>query len=147
MLHNRTQRRKSWYFLFFQIPFLPEWRMRKDNWRIGARALQGNNRKIILSGADISRYHEAWSQPGAAKGMFNWYRASLRRRPQRVPSQRVTVPTLLIWGAKDRFLCRELAQPSIDLCDEGKLVFIEEASHWVQHEEPARVNELLLEFF
>ncbi len=147
ILHNRAQRRKSWYFLFFQIPFFPEWRMRKDNWRIGVRALQGTSRKGIFSSADISCYREAWSQPGAAKGMINWYRASLRSRPKRVPSQRVTVPTLLIWGAKDRFPVRELAQPSIDWCDEGKLIFIEEASHWVQHEEPARVTELLLEFF
>ncbi|MGH7595816.1 MAG: alpha/beta fold hydrolase [bacterium] len=147
MLHNRAQRRKSWYFLLFQMPFLPEWRMQKDNWRIGARALRGSSRKGIFSDADISRYREAWSQPGATKGMFNWYRASLRGRPKRVPSLRVTVPTLLIWGAKDRFLGRELAQPSIDLCDEGKLVFIEEASHWVQHEEPEQINKLLLEFF
>jgi pimeloyl-ACP methyl ester carboxylesterase len=63
-----------------------------------------------------------------------------------VTSSRVTVPALLIWGTKDRFLGRELAQPSINLCDEGKLIFIEEASHWVQHEEPERVNELLLTF-
>jgi pimeloyl-ACP methyl ester carboxylesterase len=147
MLHNRAQRRKSWYFLLFQMPFLPEWRMRKDNWRIGARALRGSSRKGIFSDADILRYRESWSQPGAARGMINWYRAALRRRPKRVPSLRVTVPTLLIWGAKDRFLDRELAQPSIDLCDEGKLVFIEEATHWVQHEEPERVNELLLQFF
>ncbi len=53
---------------------------------------------------------------------------------------------MLIWGARDRFLGREMAQPSIDLCDQGKLVFIEEASHWVQHEEPDRVNQLLLAF-
>jgi pimeloyl-ACP methyl ester carboxylesterase len=147
MLHNRAQRRKSWYFLLFQIPFLPERRMRKDNWRTGARALQGTSRKGTFSDADISRYREAWSRPGAAKGMINWYRAALRSRPQRLPGLRVTMPTLLIWGARDRFLGRELAQPSIDLCNEGKLVFIEEASHWVQHEEPQRVNELLLEFF
>lgn len=147
MLHNRAQRHKSWYFLLFQIPFLPEWRMRKDNWRIGVQALRGSSRKGIFSDADISRYRKAWSQPDAANGMLNWYRAALRRRPKRVPSQRVTVPTLLIWGTQDRFLGRELAQPSIDLCEEGKLVFIEEASHWVQHEEPQQVNELLLEFF
>ena len=67
MLHNRAQRRKSWYFLFFQIPFLPEWRMRKDNWCIGARALQSTSRKGTFSDAEISLYREAWSQPGAAR--------------------------------------------------------------------------------
>lgn len=53
---------------------------------------------------------------------------------------------MLIWGMKDRFLIRAMAQASINLCEKGKLVFIEEASHWVQHEEPGRVNELLLDF-
>jgi pimeloyl-ACP methyl ester carboxylesterase len=147
LLHNRAQRRKSWYIFLFQIPFLPERRMQRDNWKMGERALQRTSRAGTFSDADIVLYRQAWSQPGAANGMLNWYRAALRNRPKRVPSVRVTVPTLLIWGTKDRFLGRELAQPSIDLCDEGKLVFIEEASHWVQHEEPARVNELLLQFF
>jgi len=39
-----------------------------------------------------------------------------------------------------------MARPSIDRCDDGWLVFIKEATHWVQHEEPARVNELIREF-
>ena len=39
---------------------------------------------------------------------------------------RITVPALLIWGAQDKFLGRELAQPSIDLCDDGCLVFVGE---------------------
>ena len=78
--------------------------------------------------------------------MINWYRAILQRPPPPLRNPRVTVPTLMIWGAQDVALGRELAQPSIDLCDQGRLVMIEEASHWVQHEEPERVNQLLIEF-
>ena len=59
---------------------------------------------------------------------------------------RIAIPTLLIWGARDKFIGREAAQPSIDLCAHGRLVFIEEATHWVQHEEPERVNELIVDF-
>jgi len=146
LLHNRVQRRKSWYMFLFQIPFLPEQRMRKNNWQVGARALQGTSRKGTFSEADMALYREAWSRPDAVTGMFNWYRAALRSRPARVSSSRVTPPTLIIWGAKDKFLGRELAQQSVNLCDNGQIVFIEGASHWVQHEEPAQVNELLLKF-
>ena len=39
-----------------------------------------------------------------------------------------------------------MAQSSIDLCDDGRLVFIEEATHWVQHEEADRVNDLISAF-
>ena len=76
--------------------------------------------------------------------MVNWYRAAARSQRKLASLGRITVPTLMIWGAKDFALGREMAQPSIDLCDHGRLVFIEEAGHFVQHEEPARVNELLL---
>ena len=59
---------------------------------------------------------------------------------------RIHVQTLLIWGARDCFLGRQMAQPSIDLCDNGRLEMIKKASHWVQHEEPERVNQLILDF-
>lgn len=52
----------------------------------------------------------------------------------------------MIWGARDVALGREMAQPSIDYCEDGRLVFLEEATHWVQHDEPERVNTLLTEF-
>ncbi len=93
---------------------------------------------------------EAWSQPGALTAMIRWYRAGLlmmkpRRRKQQ-PPRKIGVPTLLLWGVKDRFLGKEMAQPSIDRCSDGRLVFLEEATHWLQHEEPERVNSLLLDF-
>jgi pimeloyl-ACP methyl ester carboxylesterase len=52
----------------------------------------------------------------------------------------------MVWGTKDRFLDRALAGPSLDQCDRGRLEVVEEATHWVQHEEPERVNLLLIEF-
>lgn len=146
LLHNRRQRRKSWYIFFFQLPFLPEWRIRRNNWWVGMRTLQATSRPGTFSDADIELYRQAWSQPGAITAMLNWYRAALRRKLKRVTSPRITIPVLLIWGTRDRFLGRELAQASIDLCDNGKSVFIETATHWLQHEEPERVNELLLKF-
>ncbi len=75
--------------------------------------------------------------------MLNWHLAYLQKPSPPPANPRITVPTLLIWGAQDRYLERGMAQPSIDLCDDGRLVFIEEATHWVQHDEADRVNELL----
>jgi pimeloyl-ACP methyl ester carboxylesterase len=39
-----------------------------------------------------------------------------------------------------------MARASVDQCDQGRLELLPEATHWLQHEEPARVNRLLLEF-
>ncbi len=142
-----AQLRKSWYIFFFQIPWLPETLVRINDWRAGVQTLKASGRADTFSEADFDRYREAWAQPGAYTAMLNWYRALVQRRPNvRLSSVRITVPTLLIWGVQDVALSREMAQPSIDLCDDGRLVFIEEATHWVQHDEPAQVNQLLLEF-
>ena len=79
--------------------------------------------------------------------MINWYRAALRRKPRpRRDSIRVPVPTLLIWGAQDRFLGQEMVQPSIELCDNGQVERIDEATHWVQQDVPDKVNRLLEAF-
>ena len=51
-----------------------------------------------------------------------------------------------MWGKKDVALSYEMAQPSIDLCDDGKLVFFEDATHWVQRDEVEAVNAQLLDF-
>lgn len=143
---NLAQLRKSWYFFFFQIPRLPEVAARWRMWSSVVRALQKSSRPGTFTERDIVAYRAAWSQPNAYRSMVNWYRAALQQPSPPAASPRITVPTLLIWGVHDQFLGRELARPSIDLCDDGQLVFFEDASHWVQHEEPARVNALLVQF-
>jgi epoxide hydrolase 4 len=142
-----AQRKKSSYIFFFQIPWLPEHSFRKNNFARGVKSLQSSSRPGTFSDADLAVYREAWSQPGEVRAMIHWYRASLRSQPERPASPRVRVPSLLLWGEKDRFLGREMAQPSIDLCDDGRLVLVAEASHWIQHEEPERVTRELLGFF
>ena len=134
---------RSWYIGFFQLPWLPERLVRARNWAALVRTMRGSSRPGTFSDADLIQYRTAWSQPGAITAMINWYRAALRRLPARSTSARVTVPTLLIWGTRDRFLKREMAQPSIDRCDNGRVVFLEKATHWVQHEEAERVTELI----
>ncbi len=140
------QRRKSWYMGFFQIPWLPEAMLRANNWRAMSEALTKTSRPGTFSADDLAEYRRAWGQGKAMTTMINWYRSVVQKPLENPPSPRITVPTLMIWGARDAFLGRELAQPSIDLCDDGRLVFIEEATHWVQHEEADRVNALMGEF-
>jgi pimeloyl-ACP methyl ester carboxylesterase len=62
---------------------------------------------------EIERYVEAWSQPGAATGMINYYRSSVRQSPKHAEAQLrpISTPTLVIWGQRDRYLGPELAEP------------------------------------
>jgi epoxide hydrolase 4 len=74
---------------------------------------------------EIDRYIEAWSQPGAASGMINYYRSSVRTPPKRAEAalRPISAPTLVIWGQRDRFLGPELAEPDHD--DVPNLVRVE----------------------
>ena len=146
LLGNFAQLRKSWYMFFFQIPWLPEFLAKQQNWKMSVESLVKTSRRGTFTEEDLLQYRQAWSQPKAYESMLNWYRAMLQKPPKRLASSRITVPTLLIWGAKDKFLGKEMAQPSIDRCDDGQLVFIEEATHWVQHEEAERVNQFISSF-
>lgn len=138
---------RSWYIGFFQIPWLPETLLRLNDWAAVRRAMRSTARPNTFSGRDLDSYVEAWSRPGAMRSMINWYRAGARTRIDPVADKRVHVPTRIIWGAKDVALSRELAPLSLEMCDDGELFFFEQATHWVHHEEPRRVNELLLDFF
>ncbi|HEV2853320.1 MAG TPA: alpha/beta hydrolase [Thermoanaerobaculia bacterium] len=146
LLESSEQRKKSSYVFFFQLPGLPERAFRRNGFAYAVKSLQGSSRPGTFTDADLDLYREAWSQPGAVRAMIHWYRAALRSRSQASASTRIPVPTLLLWGKKDRFLGQEMAQPSIDLCDDGRLEFFEDATHWIQHEEPERVNRRLIEF-
>jgi epoxide hydrolase 4 len=143
---NARQMLRSWYMLFFRIPCLPEWLL---GFRKSARlvkALRGSGRPGTFSDAMMVQYREAWRQPRALNAMLNWYRALLRNRPVSQPPDTIHVPTLLIWGKLDHALGVEMAQPSIDLCEVGKLRVIDDAGHWVLHEEPEAVNRLICRF-
>lgn len=141
-----SQRRRSWYMFYFQLARLPEASLRAGNWRALARTMQRSSVPGTFSEADMKRYRTAWAQPGAATGMVNWYRAMWQARPRRLASVRITVPTLVLWGLRDNVLGAEMIQPSLDLCDDGRLVAFDDATHWVAHEKPDAVNRRLLEF-
>ena len=143
---NPRQMLRSWSMLFFQIPWLPELWLKANRGRLLARALCRTSRRGAFSAQELKEYRDAWSHPKALKSMINWYRAAMRYPAGEASSVRIQAPTLLIWGARDCFLGREMAQRSIELCDHGRLEMIDEATHWAQHETHERVNELVLQF-
>jgi pimeloyl-ACP methyl ester carboxylesterase len=101
-----------------------------------------------LTAEDIERYIEAIARPGALNATINYYRA-LRRYPAgtRALLQRVEAPVLVIWGERDRFLSRRLAEPPrLWVPDLLRVKCLPDASHWVAEDRPLEVNTLLLDF-
>ena len=140
------QLRRSWYILFFQLPWLPETGMRAQGWRRMIRALQDSGKAHTFTHEDIEKYKEAWSQPGAMTAMLNWYRAAVHYQIHMSEDVCVKVPTLMLWGMKDFALSHRMARPSMDYCEDGRLLFFPEATHWVQRDEADEVNRHLLDF-
>lgn len=152
---NFAQIRKSWYIAFIQIPSLPEFLVSRNAYRGFANAIQRTARKGTFSPEDLDKYREAWGKPKAMTSMMNWYRAMLKSESEAksdpklnayTQGKKLTPPIQLLWGERDAFLGKELAQPSIDLCENGTLKFYPKATHWLQHEEPDGVNADILAF-
>lgn len=141
-----SQALKSWYVAFFQLSLLPERALGAGGFWTLRRVLRRTSRPGTFAGDDFRRYREAWAEPGALTAMLNWYRA-LRQRPASPPAARIRVPVRVIWGDRDAFLDRGLAEAGIALCDQAEIFHLPEATHWVQHEDADEVNRLLLEFF
>jgi epoxide hydrolase 4 len=150
LIINPAQLRRSWYILFFQLPWLPECILRRRDWALLVRVLRNTSPPGVFSDPDLEQYKESWARKGALTAMLNWYRAALLR-PLKLAldleASRVKVPSLLIWGRNDQFVGEAMARESLQYCDDGHLEMFETATHWVQHEEPAQVNALLSQFF
>ena len=79
-LHHPGQLRKSWYFFFFDLPEVPEGVVHANNWHFFRHFL--HDAHPAYTAEEMDRYVEAWSQPGAATGMINYYRSSVRTSPK-----------------------------------------------------------------
>jgi pimeloyl-ACP methyl ester carboxylesterase len=139
----------SWYMFFFQVPAFPEWLAG----RLRRRFLEGAYRDAkpgAFTAEDYARYEAALlDSPGGLKGPINYYRAALRQSPRKAQAQftPIPLPVLVIWGVQDRFLTERMAEPDPRLVPDVRVVKQPAASHWVQHDEPERVNALLVEHF
>ena len=111
-LKHPSQLRKSWYFFFFATPGLPEEVVHARDWHFFRHFLEDANPPYTPE--EIERYVEAWSQPGAAAGMINYYRASVRQSQKEAVAKLrpISAPTLVIWGERDSYLGSDLAEPA-----------------------------------
>ena len=146
-LHHPDQLRKSWYFFFFATPGLPEEVVHLRDWHFFRHFLHDAN--PAYTPEEMERYIEAWSQPGAAAAMINYYRSSVKESSKQAKAgfRPISAPTLVIWGQRDGYLGEQLAEPDReDVPGLERVERLPDASHWVHHDESARVNRLLIDF-
>ena len=107
-----------------------------------------NSEHSWLTQAVKAQYRAVWQR--GLTGPLNYYRASPLRpaTPQDPAAAAVTIPrsllevhlpTLVIWGMKDKALCPALLDGLDDFVHRLQLHRIEDATHWIVHEQPALV--------
>lgn len=146
-LRRFRQLRRSWYIVFFQIPWLPERLML-------ARNAKGIADAFTNMAIDDSRFPEevtdvfraAAQRPDAMRSMINYYRALMRsaRRTLGEEVPHIDTPTLMLWGLEDTALGRETTEGTDEFVTDLTLRYLPGVSHWVQQEAPEKVNAMLL---
>ncbi len=121
--------------------------MHRKNFSAAVHLLRSSGKASTFTPQDLEDYRRAWTNSDGLTGMINWYRALVRYQLPLAADIRVHVPTLVLWGKKDVALGSEMAEKSVRLCDNGRLLFFEDATHWVQHDAAAKVNRELISFF
>jgi len=146
MRNDPVQKRKSSYVRLFQLRGLPEFLLRLGHFKALSKGFQDSIRADAFTPSDLGEYRKAWAQPGALTAMLNYYRAVLKK-PLLAPSgYRIACPTLVMWGKRDAYASPELAEASVQLCVDGRLAYLDQATHWALHDEPQRVVDLLVDF-
>jgi pimeloyl-ACP methyl ester carboxylesterase len=152
--HSPAQQAASAYMNFLRRPDAERLLAGNDYARLwpflqsGASSALGHPGGGWLTHAVRERYRAVWD--AGLTGPLNYYRASPLRPPTpqdqavmqvQFPPEAVTVriPTHVIWGEDDTALLPQLLHGLEEYVPRLTLVRVPQATHWIVHEQPARV--------
>lgn len=136
----------SWYRTFLQIPWLPGYVARLNNWALLAGSLRDTSAPGAFPEAEMNQLRAAWDRGGAIHTMADWYRAEPWPWEGSDADAHVTRPVLLLLSARDAFIPPDAARATGDWADDFTLAELGSGTHWVTAEEPERIGQLLLRF-
>jgi pimeloyl-ACP methyl ester carboxylesterase len=142
---NWSQRLKSWYMFFFQLPRFPEALLGFSPVASARLFFRGTAVRPAFCVDDLQVMASALAQRGALQSMIHWYRAAFRYPPSR-PNQVIQAPTLLIWAEDDVALDKSLTLGLEKRVPNMTVHYIPNCGHWVQNEAPDEVNAEMLAF-
>jgi len=150
LIEDEAQRAASQYINAFRSPMMEK--------GIEAMGLDAFYEKTFGGHADLGRispeerqaYLDEWSRPGALTAMLNWYRASEIVVPKpgeeadaplwtKLAFPSIVVPTLVVWGLKDKALLPVQLDGLHPLIDDLRIVAVPGAGHFVPWEKPEPV--------
>jgi len=157
LIEDPEQRAASQYIRSFRDPAMEA--------GIAAMGLETFFEKTFGTHADLAAIPEEerrtyigqWSRPGALTAMLNWYRASdvvvpapgeEARAPAwtHLPFPRVAVPTLVVWGMRDKALLPVQLGGLDTLVDDLRIAATPDAGHFIPWERPDFVVAAIRDF-
>ncbi|KOG09964.1 alpha/beta hydrolase [Streptomyces viridochromogenes] len=138
------QKQRSWYMLLFQLAGVAEEWLARDDF--------ANLREMLAEHPDADSVIEPLRAPGTLTAALDIYRAGLPPEVQFGADQPVVplpmaLPVMGLWSTGDRFLTeRSMAGTGEFVRGSWRYERVEDAGHWLQLDQPERVNDLLLSF-
>ena len=143
------QLRRSWYMGFFQMPRLPELALSAGRgYVIGQIFERMALDRTHMPNDVVDVYRQQACEPGALTAMINYYRAAFRGggawRQRSLGYQKITIPTLVIWGFQDQALVAHNLDGLSEWVTDLTVMTMADAGHFVHEDKPEQVTRHLL---
>ena len=154
LAHDPAQQAASQYMNWLRAEG-SEAALAKDDFRLMERMMLGMGASPDwFDAVTRARYHACWSR--GLRGGVNYYRASRIHPPTAsepgaaglsldAGKFRVQRPVRVLWGEQDKALLPALLDTLDRFVDDLVITRVADASHWIVHEQPERVNRWITE--
>ena len=147
------QLRLSWYMGFFNIPWLSDWVVQRQDYAFIRKLWRDWSPGWQPEPGVLYSVIQTLSQPGVRSAALGYYRAALSIKALLVSAEEahypVPVPTLALSGERDGCIASEVFEQLMVAQDFPKgLTFsrIAEAGHFLHQEQPEQVNREILDW-
>ncbi len=147
------QLRLSWYMGFFNIPWLSDWVVQRQDYAFIRKLWRDWSPGWQPEPGVLDSVIQTLSQPGVRSAALGYYRAALSIKALLVSAEEahypVPVPTLALSGERDGCIASEVFEQLMVAQDFQKgLTFsrIAEAGHFLHQEQPEQVNREILDW-
>jgi pimeloyl-ACP methyl ester carboxylesterase len=140
---------RSWYSWILATPAVGPWAMRQG-WLARSILAQGNAATPFDPG-EIELYARKLQEPAraeAASQLYRYYQRTFRDIVGgRWRSHRLTVPTRIVFGERDRYVSAKLLPGHEPYADDLQVELVPDSGHFIANEKPGLVAERARAFF
>lgn len=148
-----AQLKRSWYIGFFQLPWLPESRMRRNDCALVDRLWRSWSPDWDYAPEDIAPVKGILGRPANCRAALNYYRAlrGVFMGPRRNAERRrilgkLDVPALVIYGKRDGCIGSDVFAGTQGCFTQACELVSMPSGHFMHREQPAAFNAKVMEF-